>query len=312
MSNNKDLQRTSRGTAALAKFYNVDFVFICEGRVVDSTVKNPVFFQKGDPSSFENSKSDKTLDAWFWSEVLLAANIKKKFVIKSYGSKSEIFSLRDYLSEHGVSGVFFGVDRDYSDFGNIYTFCDKTLITYGYSWESDVIGEQVIDKYLKDEFGSDAGAIINEISDTIDSAIDSIKKYINHEIYGVVSSVGAVFDREKMQNSIKNLDSGLPEIDESKIQSLIDKKMKICQIPDYRIGDKKIREVVYGKLMTKIIYHTVKEVIKNYFELNKMNGGKLSYSEFMRRLIIANFSLLEQLNSGQKKLYYSSIVERIA
>jgi len=121
--------RTPAGLSNLYLFLKVDHVVFVEGGK-----DIPM------PNIFSESYQNESIDAKFWENIFKVFTSHKLLYFRSLGSKTHLTDIYNHIIDNAVKNCSVAMDRDHENLKN-----SKGLYyTFGYSWENDVWGKDVL------------------------------------------------------------------------------------------------------------------------------------------------------------------------
>lgn len=288
------LTRTASGLQSLHRFLNVDVIVYCEGRT-------PAAGDDVVPEDKEINAYENTTDVYYWSKVVASLGLTKRYHFKSLGSKSSLRKTAQDAALNGITTITVCVDSDYEPLIGFTFNTDRTCRTYGYSWENDVLSDEVFLELIGDVIG--VGPTQTDVLNEIRSALDLLRPVLAGWTEVDVSLTklckGCVFDREKPTASLQFPDH--PKLREAALaQRLTDlgyirKPRKVASVSAADVD-----RICYGKLWSKNLYHYAKEILSR-FEIQNP-----SYELFMRQAIAATFRRIDSVHGGALLVFHRS------
>jgi hypothetical protein len=284
--------RTPAGLAVMHKFLNVDKILFCEG--------GPMV--RRDAQSLLGA-TPQTLDMIFWSHVLKFLGIKKKIHIKSCGSKSNVLAILRACASENTKTVIFAIDSDYQEFlqcPEIASFGSKLVRTYGYSWESDVINEEILLRIMRHFVGPLDKDFKRVIEKDIRIVQDKLHKWSNIDLDLIISSRLGIFDKEKPARYTSQ-GPGKPDLNEAFLNQCLEiRGYSHDQIQDAFFRAEESFRFTFGKLTSFFMYRLL-----TWHAKNKTSINTLAYDEFMRLAISNTFSPPRKRHQSMLKEFYS-------
>ena len=277
------LSRTASGLRSLHRFLGVDIVVYCEGK----------------RNGGEGQEYDNTSDVYYWSKVVSALKLNKKYHFKSLGSKSTLRKTAEDAASNNIATITVCVDSDYDNFIGFKFSTDRTCRTYGYSWENDVLHEEVFFDIIEDYIGIGPAqtAALAEAKAAIKELEPVLAKWIEIDLSLVKIGKGCVFDRER-PTACMDFECH-PNLREAALAQKLNnlgytrRPRRIANIPASDSW-----RVCYGKLWSKNLYHFGMKI------LSKFEVSKLPYDTFMRQAIAATFRRVTELDNGGFLLFH--------
>lgn len=136
-----DFMRTISGLNNIHVFHDVDVILYCEGGSDDFNLDDVI----------DNDKhADSSNDIYFWNMIFEKFKSGKKVKIKSVGSCGIIIGLKKHILDNNIKNTYVARDRDFTHMNIIDNKIDEIeLITYGYSWENDVLNIENANKIYR-------------------------------------------------------------------------------------------------------------------------------------------------------------------
>jgi hypothetical protein len=289
--------RTPSGLAALHVFFNVDKILYCEGKPS---------LEKDTGSSLP--KSLITHDTMFWSYVISLLKVKKKFHVKSLGSKSDVIAQLEACRRENVTTAVFAVDSDYEHFlPNPLMATHKPLLigTFGYSWESDVVHRRVVLLIMEHLLGPLDSKTKREINIEISIIEKQLHKWSNIDLAFFISTQIGIFEKSAPMRQVLK-DNVKPSLNENFLKNSLRARQQEIQkiiIPRHKYFKKQESlRYSFGKLTSRLFYHFV------LWYANQKNAQvrNFPYDAFMRLAISFTFSSNTSRLRVLKKFYGAS------
>jgi hypothetical protein len=284
--------RTPAGLAVMHKFLNVDKILFCEG--------GPMI--RRDAQSLLGA-APQTLDMIFWSHVLKFLGIKKKIHIKSCGSKSNVLAILRACASEDAKTVVFAIDSDYQEFlkcPEIESFGPKLVRTHGYSWESDVINEEILLRIMRHFVGPLDNKFKRVIEQDISIVRNKLHKWSNIDLDLIFSTRLGIFDKEKPARYTRQ-GSGKPDLDEAFLNQCLERRgYAYDQAQTAFFGAEESFRFTFGKLASFFMY-----CLLTWHAKNRTSLKNLAYDEFMRLAISNTFSPPRKRHQIKLKEFYS-------
>lgn len=126
-----EFMRSASGLNNIHDFHDVDIILYCEGGSRDFNFHDVMH---------NDEYADSSNDIYFWNMLFEKFKPNKKVKIKSVGSCKIIGEVKTYILANNISNTYVARDRDFTHMNIIDNkIGDIELITYGYSWENDVL-----------------------------------------------------------------------------------------------------------------------------------------------------------------------------
>jgi Protein of unknown function (DUF4435) len=278
------LTRTASGLQSLHRFLNVDIVVYCEGKAL--MVEDEEEGQ--DLVTYEN-----TADVYYWSKVAANIGLVKRYHFKSIGSKSTLEKIANQAAANGITTITICVDADYEPLIGQTFNTVRTCRTYGYSWENDVLSDEVFLELIEDVIGIGPSQTLalNEIRAALGDLRPVLSKWTEIDISLKSLGKGCVFDRKRPTSCLDF--QRHPELREA---ALVQRLAEL----GYSRGPRRVASVsagdasrrCFGKLWAKNLYHYGMQILQR-FDLQRP-----SYELFMRQAIAATFRRVSAIDSG--------------
>ena len=216
-------------------------------------------------------------------------NIGKKVHFKSIGSRATLLAIARMLEAEECENITICMDLDYDEALSSKFESKRVCYTHGYSWESDVLHEDVLPNLLRHFIGVPNEDIISELNRNIDRYKVVMSEWCEVDLSLRNKNKACVLDREKPQ-SIVDHTRGWPEINVERLRL----KLRQCGYKRkprivYRVTTDNVMRVTYGKAISAFMYHLVVSFAKRLSA-----KVRIDYDNFMRVAIAETFSLIER------------------
>jgi hypothetical protein len=263
---------------------NADIVVYCEGKatgIVDDDNRSEATYRN-------------TADVYYWSKVVSSLGLTKRYHFKSLGSKSSLRKTAEDAVANDITTITVCVDADYEPLLGLEFHTARTCRTYGYSWENDVLSDEVFLELIEDVIG--IGPLqtnaINEVRTALVKLRPVLAKWTVIDLSLIKRGKGCLFDREKPAASLNF--QRHPELRETALSQ------RLIEL-GYSRGPRKVASVsvtdvsrrCFGKLWSKNLYHYGMQIFTRF------QVQKLSYDLFMRQAIAATFRRVATIGGGE-------------
>lgn len=287
------IRRSASGLANLHLFLKVDIVVYCEGGQALSF--HDAIASDGDQS---------TLDCAFWKRIASFLQSKRKYHFKSVGSKSTLLSIIDDVVARNLQTIIVCLDRDYDFHCNRERPEPFVAYTSGYSWENDVLSNEVLEKILFKFVAPDAENV--KWRDVGFSEIEKFKKAIHpwceSEMALSLAGKDLIFDRNK---PVQFLDRSkrLPKFSKSRaITALKTRGYNRRPRTTIKTPCSETFRNCWGKLISRYCYHLVLALIQ------RTNGSfRLHYDVFMSMAIAETVQSMSDGQLPSASAHYSAL-----
>jgi len=282
------LRITINGLKSLHLFYKVDRIVYCEGG--ESLTIDDVVGGGGTVS---------TLDILFWSSMLLRDEQKLKVHFKSVGSKETIKSILDDVVRGNIHTIRVCRDRDHDNVLQAIGKSNYLLHTYRYSWENDVISLESLLEVVSTFVPK--GELFDKLRFKLESfyyqLLSTILTWTEMDIALYVRRGTPLFERQKPISCV-DCNSYPPELRNTALrQRLNGFGYSRGPRPVVRLSQKTVAENVFGKLLSKVMYHATAMLLKEI-----LPNCKFSYEVFMR-MIVDRARII--INSGRDSVLHT-------
>lgn len=280
------LRRSKSGLQSMHRFVNSDIVVYCEGGRIS-------------PPGTNADNIGTTLDIYYWSKVVGTFAIDKKFHFKSVGSKSSLRKIAEDADAGGITTISVCIDADYEPYIGFEFNTTRTSRTFGYSWENDVLSEEVFLEVIQDLIGvgENQSRALAEIRSELDRLRGPLANWTEIDISLKKLGKGCLFDREKPQSC---LDFENPP--KLRTAALRAKLIALGYVRRPRrvveVHQNDVFKVCYGKLISKTLYHYAVAVLVSF------GLQKPQYDLFMRSAIAATFRRYAQALGGALETHH--------
>lgn len=269
-------QRSPSSLSSLVLFYRVDVVVFCEGGP-SRTVADALSL----------TLDGRTLDGIYWSNVVDALQIPKNFHFKSVGDKGTLKKIAENVASTGCVTVTVCLDADYDVHIGAPAPYARVALTYGYSWESDVLHLPVLERVVHALIGPPPPQLLDDIQRAVSRLAADLLRWCEIDIALRARARACVFDRDKPL-SVVDFSVDPPWI------SLVALRQRLAA-GGYRRGPRRlvalstgdVLQIAYGKLTSKLIYHLIVHFAKKI-----MPKMRVDYDMFMRIAISETFNLM--------------------
>lgn len=267
------LRRTRSALFSLPKFFKVDVVVFCEGGKA-TTVSQ----------ALACSPTVDTLDIIFWKNVVACFQDCRRFHFKSVGSKATLMSIANDAEQSHLRSVTVCSDSDYDRILGRAPGWKRIAYTCGYSWENDVLSEQVVLSVLRVLIGPPSQDAVARVRNARTRLQRELKAWCETDIELSRRLKSGVLDRQKPL-SCADLTQQFPTLREAALR----KRLRQCgyirrprsKIP---VNESDVLSTVFGKFVSRVLYHgTVGEARRSISSLN------CDYTNFMRLAISETF-----------------------
>jgi hypothetical protein len=284
------LRRSSGSLGSLHRFYQADLVIFCEGGP-SLTVEEAV----------ATAKTPSTLDTIFWTSVIANLGIVKKCHVKSVGSKPTLVSIADDVEALNIQSVTICLDSDYDRVSGRVSSCRRVVYTFGYSWESDVLSQSVLEKIL----ACLVGPIPEQTRQLLVGALTRLEKdlvkWCEIDIALAVRKGIYILNRNKPLSSA-DMQSIPPCLGEGKLTASL-RNLGYARRPKrvVRVSPSNSIRIAYGKLVSRLLYHMVVTFAKQ-----AIPGVRLDFDMFLRMAIAETFGFIQAGQLQDVGLHYSN------
>ena len=266
-------RRSASSLASLHKFYGVEIVIFCEGGPSRTTSE-----------ALSVAADGRTLDSIFWETVLNFNGFTRKYHIKSVGSKSVLVSIANDISKMKMSNISVCVDSDYDRILSRSSANHRVAFTHGYSWESDIIFAEILERVLVFLIGPVSDATKRTLDDSIASIAEECVYWGEIDISLRRLNRPCIFDRDKPLRCVC-LGTFPPSLDQSTLGRRL-AELGYRRRPRRTVAlskDTSLR-LMFGKLAGKLMYHLVTALARQV-----MPNARVDYDMFMKTAISVTF-----------------------
>jgi hypothetical protein len=285
--------RSSSALAVMHKFFKVDKILFCEGGKIISVDESSLL-----------SATTQTLDAIFWRNIIDLLKIKKRFHIKSCGSKSSVFTMLKECRSKEINTIVFAVDSDYHDFivcPDILDHQSFLVRTHGYSWESDVMRLDVFFSIMRHFIGPLDKGTKRAVEQDVRAIQVALHKWTNLDLALISVTQNGIINKETPGRYILG-EGDAPQLNEVFLgQCLKGRKFKREEAETARFGAEDSLRFTFGKLTSRLMYHLLVWHAKKMTKLKS-----LSYDEFMRLAISYSFRPPSKRHLSNLKQFYQN------
>jgi hypothetical protein len=272
-----NFRRTASALASLHRFYGVDVVVFCEGGS-SVTVAEALLA----------STDGTTLDTMFWSTMVKVLRFPNRYHFKSVGNKDTLVSIAIDAQAVGATTIRVCLDSDYDHLIGGAFISNRAVYTHGYSWENDVLSEAVLIDVLTTIIGPPPEQILKRMSAAHNRLKRDLVRWCEIDISLRAKNKPSVFDRNKPL-SCADLTSKPRSIRHGVLRSRLTTSCGYVRRPRRTIAvtDTTSTKVAFGKLVSGIIYHTIR-----FFAKQTAPAARLDYDMFMKLSIASTFKLV--------------------
>lgn len=278
-------RRTASALHSINQFYNVDIVVFCEGGEAISY-----------SAAISSTSTDGTLDSLYWETVIERYQTGKKYHVKSVGSKSVLDKIADDVQNQNSDNVSVCMDSDYDRIRGVNCGRPRVALTWGYSWENDVVSQRVLGELLSNILGPGAAGLSarQELANHMNQLERDFPRWTEIDISLCTRGKTAIFDRKKPASSIDI--NNPPNLNDNILLNRLNQAgytRKPRKVISVNCGE--VAQICFGKLISRSVYHIFCKILKS------TKSPKVSYELFMR---LAIGETLKQAEAGNLNEYW--------
>jgi len=295
--------RSPKGLENTRNFKGVDIIVYTEGGDGRQLTKEEIVLGGGQPD---------TDDAKFWQGVIAGVRPGIKAKVLSVGDCKVVESIAENIVENDLKGLFVAYDRDYKDFFGPDYRDERVVLSYGYSWESDLFDEKTILGCLESIVirGFDRQEMSKKVHDFSTNVLNGLQYVIRCDQVFVVLG-GQLFDRGRPGSILVHdaQSKNPPAVDKERLIKNITKKKKQLNAKGVFLVNRTTKIDPCRHAFGKFLLHVARRIIRCILrEINQTAAMADSYLDHF--LMEAFHSIISSRDKHHLIDYYNQVVGR--